>query len=189
MNHKFSFIRSIHTAIFPASQERSGEFLINVDFGTTLWRLFKRLRFFQINDFEGQHSQNYKYKKRTTHSYIQHFYTAYKCPCSWPFFLQKLETLCSLLSDCWDWMNLLQTGPHLNSNSSVLCYHLESTLSHHVTLFDYSNVCMDITSWSITKSDWLYSLHPKMELYIVSKNKTGSWLLLRSWTHYCQIQT
>lgn len=36
VNHKFSFIRSIHTAIFPASQERSGEFLINVDFGTTL---------------------------------------------------------------------------------------------------------------------------------------------------------
>ena len=37
---------------------------------------------------------------------------------------------------------------------------------------------------------WLYSLHPKMEkLYIVSNNKTGSWLWLRSWTRYCQIQT
>ena len=34
---------------------------------------------------------------------------------------------------------------------------------------------MDITRWSILKSDWLYYLHPKMEkLYIVSKNKTGS---------------
>ena len=40
------------------------------------------------------------------------------------------------------------------------------------------------------KSDWLYSLQPKMEmLYTVSKNKTGSWLLLGSWTPYCQIQT
>ena len=48
----------------------------------------------------------------------------------------------------------------------------------------------DITSWSILKSDWLYSLQPKMEkLYTVSKNKTGSWLWLRSWTPYCQIQT
>ena len=38
-------------------------------------------------------------------------------------------------------------------------------------------------------SDWLYSLQPKMEkLYTVSKNKTGSWLWLRSWTPYCQIQ-
>ena len=49
---------------------------------------------------------------------------------------------------------------------------------------------MDITRWSIAKSDWLYSLQPKMEkLYIVSKNKTGSWLWLRSWTPYCQFQT
>ena len=41
-----------------------------------------------------------------------------------------------------------------------------------------------------TSSGWLYSFQPKMEkLYIVSKNKTGSWLWLRSWTPYCQIQT
>ena len=34
---------------------------------------------------------------------------------------------------------------------------------------------MDITRWSIPKSDCLYSLEPKMEkLYTVSKNKTGS---------------
>ena len=49
---------------------------------------------------------------------------------------------------------------------------------------------MDITRWSTPKSDWLYSLQPKMEkLYTVSKNKTGSWLWFRSWTPYCQIQT
>ena len=44
---------------------------------------------------------------------------------------------------------------------------------------------MDITRWSTPKSDWLYSLQPKMEkLYTVSKNKTRSWLWLRSWTPY-----
>ena len=49
---------------------------------------------------------------------------------------------------------------------------------------------MDITRWTTPKSDWLYSLQPKMEtLYTVSKNKTGSWLWLRTWTLYCQIQT
>ena len=49
---------------------------------------------------------------------------------------------------------------------------------------------MDITRCSILKSDWLYSLQSMIEkLYIVSKNKTGSWLWLRSWTPYCQIQT
>ena len=49
---------------------------------------------------------------------------------------------------------------------------------------------MDITRWLIPKSDWLYSLQPKTEkLYTVRKNKTRSWLWLRSWTPYCQIQT
>ena len=49
---------------------------------------------------------------------------------------------------------------------------------------------MDITRWSTLKSDWLYFLHPKTEkLYTVSKNKTWSWLQLRSWTPYCQIQS
>ena len=49
---------------------------------------------------------------------------------------------------------------------------------------------MDITRWPISKSDWVYSLQSKMEkLYTVSKNKTGSWLWLRSWSRFCQIQT
>ena len=49
---------------------------------------------------------------------------------------------------------------------------------------------VDITRWSTPKSDWLYFSQPKMEkLYTVSKNKTRSWLWLRSWTPYCQIQT
>ena len=40
---------------------------------------------------------------------------------------------------------------------------------------------MDITRWSTLKSDWLFSLQLKMEkLYTVSKNKTGSWLWVRS---------
>ena len=48
---------------------------------------------------------------------------------------------------------------------------------------------MDITRWSTPKSDWLYALQVKMEkLYTVNKNKTRSWLWLRSWTPYCQIQ-
>ena len=48
---------------------------------------------------------------------------------------------------------------------------------------------MDITRWSTPKSDRLYSLQLKMEkLYTVSKNKTGRWLWLRSWTLYCQFR-
>ena len=47
---------------------------------------------------------------------------------------------------------------------------------------------MDITRWSTPKSDWLYSLQPKMEkLYTVSKNKTWSWLWFRSSAPHSEI--
>ena len=49
---------------------------------------------------------------------------------------------------------------------------------------------MDIPRWPTPKSGWWYSLQSKMEkLYTVSKNKTGSWLWLRPWTPYYEIQT
>ena len=48
---------------------------------------------------------------------------------------------------------------------------------------------LNITRWSILKTDWLYSLQPKMEkLYTVSK-MIRSWLWFISWTSYCKIQT
>ena len=60
---------------------------------------------------------------------------------------------------------------------------------HPLPTTQEKTLCMDITRWSTPKSDWLYSLQPKMEkLYTVSKNKTRSWLWLRPWTPYCQIQ-
>ena len=61
---------------------------------------------------------------------------------------------------------------------------------HPLPITQEKTLHMDITRWSTPKSDWLYSLQPKMEkLYTVSKNNTGSWLWLRSWTPSCQIQT
>ena len=62
--------------------------------------------------------------------------------------------------------------------------------SKHLLPTQEKTLYTDITRWSTPKSDWLYFLQPKMEkLYIVSKNKTRSWLWLRTWTPYCQIQT
>ena len=57
--------------------------------------------------------------------------------------------------------------------------------THPLPTTQETTLHMNINRWSILKSDWLYSLQPKMEkLYTVSKNKTGSWLWLRSWTPY-----
>ena len=53
---------------------------------------------------------------------------------------------------------------------------------HPLSTTQEKTLHMDITRWSTPKSDWLYSLLPKMEkLYTVSKNKTRIWLWLRSW--------
>ena len=60
---------------------------------------------------------------------------------------------------------------------------------HPLPTLEQKTLHMYITRWSVPKLDWLYSLQPKMEMYTVSKNKTGSWLCLKSWTPYCQIQT
>ena len=66
----------------------------------------------------------------------------------------------------------------------------ENTLVIANTLFQQHKrwlLHMDITKWSILKSDWIYSLLPKMEkFYTVSKNKTWSWLRLRSSAPYCK---
>ena len=59
---------------------------------------------------------------------------------------------------------------------------------HFLPTMQGKTLLMDFTRWSTLKSDWLYSLQPKVEkLYTLSKNKTRSWLWLRSWTPYCQI--
>ena len=61
---------------------------------------------------------------------------------------------------------------------------------HPLTTTQKMTLHMDVNRWSILISDWWYSLQLKMEkFYTDSKNKTGSWLWLRSWTLYCHIQT
>ena len=47
---------------------------------------------------------------------------------------------------------------------------------------------MDMTKWSIPKSDWFFAAKDGEALYSQQK-EDGSWLWLRSWTHYCRIQT
>ena len=86
----------------------------------------------------------------------------------------------------WPW----STKQNRSKANRVLPKECTGHSKHPLPKTQEKTLHMDITRWSIPKSDWLYSLQPKMEkLYTVSKNKTGSWLWLRSWTPYCQIQT
>jgi len=62
--------------------------------------------------------------------------------------------------------------------------------NHPLPTTQETTLHMDMTRKSIPKSDWFYSLQPKVKkLYIVSKSNTRSWLWHRSWAPCCQIQT
>ena len=78
----------------------------------------------------------------------------------------------------------------MSKANKVLPWERTGHSKHPLPITQEKTVHMVITRCSTPKSDWLYYLQPKMEmLYTVGKNKTRSWLWLRSWTPYCQIQT
>ena len=87
-------------------------------------------------------------------------------------------------------VNLLNHMVVLINSNRVLPRKCTGHNKHPLPTPQQKTLYMDITRWSTLKSDWLYSLQPKMEkLYTVNNNKTRSWLWLRSWTPYYQIQT
>ena len=60
--------------------------------------------------------------------------------------------------------------------------------SKHLLTTQEKTLLMDITRWSTPKSDWLYSLQPKVEkFYAVSKNKSRT--VAQIMNSYCQTQT
>ena len=91
----------------------------------------------------------------------------------------------------WKLSNKLQSGGQ-NEEGQRLRHLSREHTGHSKYSFPTTQemiLTLDITKWSILKSDWLYYLQPKMKkLSTVSKNKTWSWLWLRSWAPYCQTE-
>ena len=98
---------------------------------------------------------------------------------------QVQGTLKSLFQHHSSKASILRCSAFFTTKIITMVWSLTFPTTHEKTLH------MDITRWSSLRSEWLYSLQPKMKkLCTVSKNKTRSWLLqFRSWTAYCQIQT
>ena len=95
-----------------------------------------------------------------------------------PNIIQLTEDLCDGEYErlIWPW----STEWSRAKASRVLSRECTGHIKHPLPTTQKKTLHVDITRWSIPKSDWLYSLKPKMEkLYTVSKNKTGSWLWLR----------
>ena len=109
-----------------------------------------------------------------------------------PFHHRELECKSRKSKDTWSNRQIWPSSTKWSRATAnrVLPREHISHSKHPLPTAQEKTLHMDITRWSTPKSDWLYSLQPKMEkLYTVNKNKTRSWLCLRAWTLYCQIQT
>ena len=109
-----------------------------------------------------------------------------------PFYHRVLECKSRKSGDTWSnrqvWpWNTKKAGQRL---TKILQREHTGHSKHPFPTTQEMTLYTDITRWSIPKSDWLYSLQAEMQkLCTVSKNKTESWMWLRSWTVYCKIQT
>ena len=109
-----------------------------------------------------------------------------------PFHYRGLECKSRMSRNTWSNMQIWPWSTEWSRSKAnrVLPRECTGHSKHSLPTTQENTLHITITRWSIPKSDWLYSLQPKMEkLYTVSKNKPGSWLWLRSLTPYCQIQT
>ena len=144
-------------------------------------------------------------KKKTNQYFFFIQEVRFPLPCVWiskaecrtntpkrcPFHYRRLKCKSRKSRDTWSNRQILPWSTEWSRAKANRVLPREHTghSKHPLPTTQEKTVHMDITRWSILKSDWLYSLQPKMEdLYTVSKNKTRSSLWLRSWTPYCQIQ-
>ena len=93
-----------------------------------------------------------------------------------PFHHRGLECKCKKSRDTWSNSQVwaLSTKWSRAKFNRVLPKECSGHSKHPLPTIQETALHMNITRWSIPKSDWLYSLQPKREkLYTVSKNKTG----------------
>ena len=107
-----------------------------------------------------------------------------------PFHYRRLECKSRKSRNTWSnrqiWLSSTEWGR--TKANRVLPRECTDHSKHPLSPTQEKTLHMDITRWPALKSDWLYSLQLKKEVYTVSKTKTRGWMWLRSWTPYCQIQ-
>ena len=119
----------------------------------------------------------------------RHFRT--NTPKKCPFHYRGLECKCRKSRNTWSNRQIWPWSTEWSRAKANRVLPREHTAhsKHPLPTTQEKTLHMDITRWSTLKSDWLYSLQPKMEkLYTVSKNKAWSWLWLRPWTPYAKFR-
>ena len=114
----------------------------------------------------------------------QEYWTGVPLP-SPPFHYRRLKCKSRKSRNTWSNRNIWSWSTEWSRAKAnrVLPRECTGHSKHLLPAIQENALYMNITRWLTLKSDWLYSLQPKMEeLYTVSKNKTRSRLWLRSWT-------
>ena len=109
----------------------------------------------------------------------------------YPFHYRGLECKSRKSRDTWSNKQIWPWSTEWSRKKAnrVLPRECTGQRKHNLPAAQERTLHMDITRWSTLKSDWLYSLQPKMEkLSTVPKNKTRSWLWLRSWTPFAKFR-
>ena len=97
-------------------------------------------------------------------------------PRKYVLFIRGLECESRKSSDTWSKSKfVLELQIEAGQRLTVLLRERTGHGQHPFPTTQEKTLHMDITRWSITKSDWLYSLQSKVKnLYFISKNKTRS---------------
>ena len=127
-------------------------------------------------------------KSITCHISWEHLRT--NTPKRCPFHYRGME--CKSRKSRNTWSNKFGLGVQNEAGKRLIEFCKENALVLANTLFQQHKT--RLYTWTSpdgqhrNQTDYIF-LQPKMEkLYTVNKNKTRSWLWLRSWTPYCQIQ-
>ena len=157
---------------------------------TTEWSLFISKAKHSVIQVCAPISNAEKLKLNSSMKTYKTFYTNIQKRC--PFHYRGLECKSRKSIDTWSNRQIWpwSTKWRRAKANRVLPREHTGHSKHPLPTTQEKTLHMDVTRWPKLKSDWLYSLQPKMEkLYIISKNKTGNWLWFWPWTPYCQIQT
>ena len=108
-----------------------------------------------------------------------------------PFYHRELECKSRTSRDTWSNRQVWPWSTEWNRERAdrVLPRECTGHSKYPLLITQETTLHIDITRWSIPKPDWLYSLQWEMEKFCtVSKNKTWSWLWLRSKIPYCKFR-
>ena len=107
-----------------------------------------------------------------------------------PFHYRRLECKSRRSRNTWSNRQICPWSTEWSraKTNRVVPRELTGHSKHPLSTTKQKTLHIDFTRWPTLKSDWLYSLQPKMEKLYRQQKQDWELTWLWSWTPYCQIQ-